>query len=82
MATLPSCRRSASAMCLAASAAAALLSVAAVVTRDVAVDAGVERDHRDALRLGLLQQRRRGLAVQRGEADGVGLLVERVGAAS
>jgi hypothetical protein len=63
-------------MCLAASAAAALLSVAAVV--DVAVDAGVERDHGDVAAARLLQQRRRGARVERREPEDVGLAAERV----
>ena len=67
----------ASAMCLAASAAAALLSVAAVVsgmslsTPESNAMTGMPPSGR------LLQQRAGGLAVERGESDRVGALVER-----
>src|SRR4029079_7097198 len=44
--------------------------------RDVAVDAGVEADDRDLLRLELLKQRNCCLAVERREADGGRVLVQ------
>ena len=63
-------------MCLAASAAAARLSVEAVGDRHVAVDARVEGDDGDVVVLGLLHQRSGAWLSMAAKPTACGLLVE------